>query len=159
MTMITMKKDFEWLKRKAEQEDGCFVSVGGFVDDVSKIEISPEAFEPTRAAFARFLQLARRAKSLTLEEFATKVGVELGELVSMETNEQCIPTPRTVYRIAQFLKLPEKKLMALSGLVQLKDPQFNEVAIRFAARSEPVQKLTREERRALEEFVIFLNEK
>ena len=154
-----MNRSKEWLLKKAEQEDGCFVSVGGLVDDITKIETSPQAFESTRAAFVRLLQLARRAKGLTREELAVKADVDTGELASIETDAHYLPTPRTVYKIAQYLKLPEKKLMALSGLVQLKDPQFSEAAIQFAASSEPVEKLTREERKALEEFVRFLNEK
>ncbi|MGD1102188.1 MAG: helix-turn-helix transcriptional regulator [Terriglobia bacterium] len=157
--MIIMNRSKEWLLKKADQEDGCFVSVGGFVDDITKIESSPQAFESTRAAFVRLLQLARRAKRLSVEEFAAKAGVELAELVKIESNEHIVPTPRTVYKIAQFLKLPEKKLMALSGLVQLKDSQFSEAAVRFAARSEPVQKLTAQEHKALEEFVMFLNDR
>lgn len=157
--MIMMNRSKEWLLKKAEQEDGCFVSVGGFVDDVTRLEARPETFEATRSAFVRLLQLARRAKGLTREELAAKAEVETAELASIETDARYIPTPRTVYKIAQYLKLPEKKLMALSGLVRLKDPQFSEVAIRFAARSEPVQKLSPEERKALEEFVMFLNEK
>jgi transcriptional regulator with XRE-family HTH domain len=157
--MIMMNRSKEWLLKRAELEDGCFVSVGGFIDDVAKIETSPQAFVSTKAAFIRLLQLARRAKELTREQLAEKADVDSAELTSIETNTDYIPTPRTVYKIAQYLKLPEKKLMALSGLVQLKDPRFNETAVLFAARSEPVEKLTPEERKALEEFVRFLNEK
>jgi transcriptional regulator with XRE-family HTH domain len=157
--MILMNKDKEWLRRKAEREDGCFVSVGGFLEDVTRVETRPEAFEATRSAFVRLLQLARRAKGLTWEQLAVKAHVDAKELESIESNPSYAPTPRTVYKIAQYLKLPERKLMALSGLVQLRDPRFSEVAIRFAAHSEPGQKLTGEERQALEDFVKFLNEK
>jgi transcriptional regulator with XRE-family HTH domain len=157
--MITMNRDKDWLLKKAEMEDGCFVSVGGFIDDVARVESSPQGFESTRDAFVRLLQLARRAKRLSVEEFAEKAGVNLAELVKIERNAETVPTPRTVYKIAQFLKLPGKKLMALSGLVQLKDSQFNDAAVRFAARSEPVQKLSAQEHKALEEFVKFLNDR
>jgi transcriptional regulator with XRE-family HTH domain len=157
--MIIMNSNREWLRKKAEQEDGCYVSVGGLLDDVTRVETRPEAFEVTRHAFIRLLQLARRAKGLTREELAQEADVETEDIANIETKPGYVPTPRTVYKIAQYLKVPEKKLMALSGLVQLKDPQFNRVAIRFAAHSERVEKLTGEERQALEEFVKFLNEK
>ena len=49
--------------------------------------------------------------------------------------------------------------MALAGLLKVKDAQFQQQAVRFAARSEPVEKLSKEEHRALEEYVKFLCER
>ena len=61
-------------------------------------------------------------------------------------------------RLAEFLKLPAKKLMVLAGLLQVKDFGLQQASVRFAARSEPVEDVSPEEHAAFEEYVKFLNE-
>lgn len=156
---MNMNKNRDWLIGKAEQEDGCFVSVGGLVDALEQAEQTPANVIPFKHAFARFLQLARRDRKLSLEQFAKKVDVDLAELLKLETEDQYTPAIRTVHQIAEFLKIPEKKLMALAGLLRVKDAQFQNAALKFAARSEPVEKLSQEEHSALEEYVKFLCER
>jgi DNA-binding XRE family transcriptional regulator len=155
---MKMSTDLEWLKKMADEEDRYFVSVGGWVQALEAVETPPKGFQATRSAFTRLVQLARRERNLTLEEFAAHADIDLEEIVSIEHDEEYTPTLRTVQKIAQFFDLPDKKLMVLAGLLVVKDPGFNDAAVRFAARSEPVQKLTQAEHRALEEFVSFLQE-
>ena len=69
--------------------------------------------------------------------------MDLVELFKIETEEHHKPAIRTVHQIAGFLQIPEKKLLALAGLLQVKDAQFQNAALKFAARSAPVEKLTR----------------
>ena len=153
---MNMNKNRDWLVRKAEQEDGGFVSVGGLVDALEQAQQTSNNLAPFKLAFSRFLQLARRERKLSLEQFANKVDIDLAELLNIETDEQYTPAFRTVHQIAEFLKIPEKKLMALAGLLRVKDAQFQNAALKFAARSEPVEKLSQEEHSALEEYVTFL---
>ena len=153
---MNMNENRDWLVRKAEQEDGGFVSVGGLVDALEQAQQTSNNLVPFKLAFSRFLQLARRERKLSLEQFANKVDVDLAELLNIETDEQYTPAIRTVLQIAEFLKIPEKKLMALAGLLRVKDAQFQNAALKFAARSEPVEKLSQEEHSALEEYVNFL---
>jgi transcriptional regulator with XRE-family HTH domain len=94
-----------------------------------------------------------------MEQFAKKVDVDLGELLKVETDEYHTPAIRTVHQIAEFLTIPESKLLALAGLLRAKDVQFQNAALKFAARSEPVEKLSREEHSALGEYVKFLCER
>ncbi len=150
--------DREWLKRQAALEDGAFVSVGGFVESLGVDELVGNVI-PLRSAFARLIQLARRERNLSCEQFAGKVDVDLAEVLGIETDEHYTPALRTVHQIANFLCLPERKLLALSGLLKVKDAQFQTAALQFAARSEPVEKLTEEEHSALEEYVKFLCER
>jgi len=89
---------------------------------------------------------------------ATGADVDLGELVKIESDESFKPTPRTIHQLAEFLKLPAKKLMVLAGLLQVKDFGLQQASVRFAARSEPVEDVSPEEHAALEEYVKFLNE-
>jgi len=154
-----MNTDKAWLLKKAEQEDACFVSVRGLVDALEQSEQRSGNVIPIRQAFMRFVQLARRDRRLSLEQFAEKVDVDLVELFRIETEEHYKPAIRTVHKIAEYLRIPEKKLLALAGLLQVKDAQFQTAALKFAARSAPVEKLTREEHSDLEEIVKFLCER
>jgi transcriptional regulator with XRE-family HTH domain len=152
-----MNTDREWLKRMAMLEDEEIVSVGGWVTDLARAGFPNRPSQPTRPAFRRLLKLARRERHLTMEAFARGAGIDLAELVSIEQDEESMPARDTISRIARFLDLPAEKLLALAGLAAIPDEQFSEVAARFAARSEPVQPLTREENEALAEFVGFLS--
>jgi transcriptional regulator with XRE-family HTH domain len=154
---MKMNTDKDWLRRKAEQEDGCFVSVGGLIESLAEREEAANVV-PMKPAFVRFVQLARRERRLSLEQFADRVDVDLAELVKIETEEHYKPALRTVHKIAEFLKVPEKKLLALAGLLQVKDPQFQKAAVKFAARSAPVEKLSQQEHSDLEEIVKLLCE-
>jgi len=154
---MKMNTDKNWLKNMAEREDGCFVSVGGLVESLEQKEQASNVI-PMKPAFVRFVELARRERSLSLEQFAEKVDVDLVELVKIETEASYKPAIRTVHRIAEFLKVPQKKLLALAGLLQMKDPEFQTAALRFAARSAPVEKLSMQEHSDLEEIVKLLCE-
>ena len=155
---MKMNTDEAWLLKKAAQEDGCLVSVGGLVDALQQAEPPSSNVIPMKHAFARFTQLARRDRSLSLETFAENVGVDLIELFKIETEEHYRPAIQTVHKIAEFLKVPEVKLMALAGLLQVEDAQFQTAALKFAARSVPVEKLTREEHSDLDGIVRILRE-
>lgn len=113
---------------------------------------------PLRHAFARLVQLKRRERVLSLEEFAQRADVDLGEVVGIETDDRYVPSGLSVHRIAVFLKLPERPLMALAGLLSVKDAQFQDASLRFAARSAPIDELSNEERDALDAYVKFLCE-
>jgi len=54
--------------------------------------------------------------------------------------------------------LPKDRLLQLSGNMIVRDRSLGQQAVKFAARSESVQKLSRQEHQALEEFVKYLNE-
>lgn len=153
---MKMNRDQAWVQKKALQEDGCFVSVGGLVNALEKPAQEVTNVTPIKVAFARFVQLARRERKLSLEQFAAKVDIDLVELMNVEKDERYIPALRTVHQIAHFLKVPEQKLMALAGLLKAKDAKFQTAALKFAARSESVEKLSEEEHAALEEYINFL---
>ncbi|MDP8989892.1 MAG: helix-turn-helix domain-containing protein [Acidobacteriota bacterium] len=152
---MKMNTDKNWILKKAAQEDGALISVGGLVEALEPTEQASNVV-PIKHAFTRFLQLARRERELSLDQFAQRVDVDLAELLKMETDEAYTPALRTVHKIAEFFKVPEQPLMALAGLLKVKDAQFQHAALKFAARSESVEKLSPEEHSALEEYVNFL---
>jgi transcriptional regulator with XRE-family HTH domain len=157
--MMRFNVDPEWLKKQAALEDNCFVSVGGLVLALEDLEQQAQRVNAPRAAFVNLLNLTRRKHKLTWEQFSQKLDVDLAELMGIESDENYKPTPRTVTKIAQFIHVPAEKLFILSGLVRARDIQFEEAALRFAARSQPVEELTSEEHEALKEYVKFLCER
>jgi hypothetical protein len=81
----------------------------------------------------------------------------LKELVCIEDDDTFVPSLRTVHLLAQFLKVSHVKMLTLAGLATAKDAQFSDAAVRFAAKSEPIRQLSREEQEAFDEFVRFLS--
>ncbi len=69
------------------------------------------------------------------------------------------PRPRVVHQLATVFGVPERSLMKLSGATITKDHDFEEEAMRFAAKSDDMSKLSREEQRALNDYVKYLVER
>ncbi|MGB2622320.1 MAG: helix-turn-helix transcriptional regulator [Candidatus Acidiferrum sp.] len=156
---MNFNSDLGWIKKQAALEDNCFVSVGGLVCAVEDLEHKSQRATASRTAFVNLLNLSRREHKLTWEQFSQKLDVDLAELIEIENDEHYQPTPRTVNKIAIFLRIPAEKLFILSGLARAHDKQFQEAALRFAARSQPVEALSSEEHEALKEYVKFLCER
>jgi hypothetical protein len=94
-----------------------------------------------------------------MDALADRAQIDLTELIEIERNLHYTPEPRTVYQLAKTLELPSERMLELSGNLVVRDSSLGEEAVRFAARSESVEKLSKDEQRALEEFVKFLSEK
>ncbi|HEY6242587.1 MAG TPA: helix-turn-helix transcriptional regulator [Pyrinomonadaceae bacterium] len=160
----------EWLTKRAEQEENAEVSAGVFnlqmlETDQAKHEHALAAqaaqaeTENSRLAFGRLINLWRRKKKLRMDELAEKADIDMGELVAIEHDIHYTPEPRTVYQLAKMVGLSVESMLQLSGNSVVRDSMLGHEAVRFAARSESVEKLSKDEQRALEEFVKFLNEK
>ena len=80
------------------------------------------------------------------------------ELLVIEDDVHYVPELRTVFKLAQTFEVSQQRLMQLAGLATANDVGLRQEAVRFAARSESVQKLTPEESSALEVFVAVLSE-
>ncbi len=78
------------------------------------------------------------------------------ELAALERNPAYRPSPLTLYRLATFFGIPDRKLAMVAGAVRDMPPDVRERAFAFAAQSESFSKLTAEEQRALDEFVAYL---
>jgi transcriptional regulator with XRE-family HTH domain len=152
----------EWLERMADLEGDDEIAAGKLAMDPSpNIEAGQqpvaEALDPTRVAFSSLVEYLRRKRGLSMEKLAEEAEIDLAEVVSIERDAHFRPEPRTVYQIASIFRLPNKALLQLSGNTVARDAAVHEQALRFAARSgESVQRLSREELRALEEFIAFL---
>jgi len=109
-----------------------------------------------RYAFHLFVQLLRRQRSLTVDELARRADIDRGEIVAMERNQGYRPSPLTLHKLGKFFGVPERRMLVLAGAVKDVPPEMQESASRFAAHSESFSKLTRDEQKALDEFMQFL---
>jgi|SRR5665213_1415895 len=154
--MRTTEEDI-WIKQKAEEEDGAFIAAGCI--GIAPIETVTTDTLAARLSLSRFIELARLSLKLSKEQFAAKARIPLDELICIEEDDVYTPTLRTVHYLAQFLKVSHPKLLTMAGLAQSKDSGFNDAAIKFAAKSEPIRQLTREEQDAFNEFVKVLSDR
>jgi DNA-binding XRE family transcriptional regulator len=154
---MRMPDEDAWIRQKAAEEDGALISAGCMMIPTEPLPAVTSDALAARLSLSRFVQLARLKLRLNKEQFASKTQIPLKELVCIEDDDQYTPTLRTVHMLAQFLKVSHVKLLTLAGLAQARDAQFNEAAVRFAAKSEPIRQLTREEQEAFDEFARFLS--
>ncbi|MFQ5463788.1 MAG: helix-turn-helix domain-containing protein [Phycisphaerae bacterium] len=123
-----------------------------------KLTVEMTAMDPdvaaSRRAFLLFLRMLRRREGLSIDELAQRAGIDRDELAAIEWNNGYRPTPLTLHKLGEFYSIPQRRLAALAGAIR--DDTVSEQASRFAAQSESFAKLTREERRVVDEFVKFL---
>ena len=152
----------EWFERKVALEGDLDIAAGTFALGHSNDEAAPagppqEDDSQTRIAFGSFVEAMRRRNGLTMEKLAEKARVDVAEIRNIERDAHHRAEPRTVYQLASTFGLPNKALLQLSGNAVARDVNMHEHAMRFAARSgESVQNLSKDEKRALEEFIAYL---
>ena len=149
-----------WCARMARLEADAEIGAGEIaIDPVFDGDAAPaKASEEASFAFSRFVRLARRSRGLTVESLAERADVEVAELLTIEESSQYKPDLRTVYQLANFFGVQRANLLQVAGLTAPKDGHLIDEAVRFAARSESVAALTKEERAALDAFVSVLSE-
>lgn len=149
-----------WLDRAARE--GADVIGAGLVarDPISDSRPVAGALAPreeARIAFGRFINLMRRQRGFSMERLAEEAELDASELLVIESDVHYIPEPRTVYRLAQTFSVSQQRLMQLAGLSAANDSGLSQEAVKFAARSESMQKLSREENAALDAFIAVLS--
>ncbi len=113
---------------------------------------------PTVLAFGALVRLERRDGKLTVAQLAKILDIEEEELRSIEHDPAYRARPRTILGIARHFRLPAKEVMKLAGAAASNDERFVEKAMRFAAKSDDMGALSREEQQLLQSFVEFLRE-
>ena len=148
----------EWFERSAEIEGDAEVGAGLPPTYRTTKEDNTEVLD-TRIALGQFVGLWRRNKGWDAEKLAKEAGIDTEEVLEIEHDPGCEPEPDAVYKLAGVFGVPSRKLMELAGLIQNRTPRLREEAIRFAARSESIAKLSEWERQAFEAFVSALTSK
>jgi transcriptional regulator with XRE-family HTH domain len=164
---MKIERNKEWWLAKARREVDVSISAGLLALDPTERPTAgagadrsgSTGFEEARIAFGRFVHLMRRERGLSMEKLADEATLDVGEIVSIEGDLDYKPEPRTVYQLARAFDVPQQSLMQLAGLAVANDMGFRQAAVRFAARSESSQKLTRDEKAALAAFVEVLSQR
>ena len=152
----------EWFERKAKLEGDLEIAAGILArdpspQDAAEQRVSADTANQTRIAFGSLVEYLRRKRGLSMEKLAEEASVAVAEIMSIERDAHFRPEPRTVFQLARTFELPNKALLQLSGNTTARDASMHEHALRFAARSGgSVQSLSKEEKRALEEFIAYL---
>lgn len=159
---MRLERTKDWWMTRARREGDAAIGAGLLAFDPAP-EVRPSSTpatpgEETRIAFGKFVNLMRRRRGLSMEQLANAADLDASELLEIEADLHYVPEPRTVYRLAQTFEVSQRRLMQLAGLTAANDVGLRQEAVRFAARSESVQKLTPEENSALEAFVAVLSE-
>ncbi len=109
-----------------------------------------------RFVFREVVKGLRKNKSLSIDKFAKKTGIDREDVIAMERNPGYKPSPLDIHNLSKFYKIPNQKLAILAGAIKEMPPKLQAETSRFAAQSESFSKLTDEERRTLDEFITFL---
>jgi HTH-type transcriptional regulator, competence development regulator len=148
----------EWWKNRVAKEADHVVNAGlarevpPFIDHQPSINASDKPSE-MRFAFGKFVELMRRSRGWTMERLAVEADLELEDVVMIEDEPTSIPEPRAVYQLATLFEVSLSSLLQMSGLSKEKDPALRHNTLRFAARSQSLERLTNAEQEALDEFV------
>lgn len=130
------------------------------LDQRVTVEMTARAPEPDdiRHAFHLFVCMLRRAWGLSVDALAKQADIDRTEIVAMEQHTGYKPSPLTLHRLSNFFKIPQQNLQILAGATRPSE-RFREEASQFAAKSESFAKLTKEEKKILDQFVSFLRAK
>ena len=118
------------IERAAEQPDIC-VSVGGLAYELGLLRGTSTS---TPRVFGKLIELTRRRLSWSAEQLAEAAGIDLAELVSIESDRDFIPQPQTVLQLAHKLRYRTERLMELTGLTTVRSGLLYEAAVQFAVR-------------------------
>jgi len=153
-----------------DADDSC-ISVGGLAANLGMLRdagrtgsvrrAAPAPAAPLRSqgieAVARLVQLTRRRLGVSPEQFAAQTDLELRELVALES-AQAAPEPRVLYQLSQVLEVSYEKLLTLVGHRQRRDEVLEREALLFEAHSGPMDRLSKSESQALQDFIRALSD-
>ena len=120
---------------------------------------NPERSDRLAHSFGVLIRQLRRRDSLSIEDLAKKARIDPEDLRQVEHDPHYRAKPRLIHQLASVFDIPERSLMVLSGAMVANDNALEEEAERFAAMSDDMSKLTRDERRLLNDFVKFLSDR
>ena len=159
---MKLERSKDWWMARARREGDSTVAAGLLAIDPVPEERSPgtqvAAVEETRIAFGKFVNQMRRRRGHSVEQLAKTADLDAAELLAIEGDFRYVPEPRTVFRLAQAFDVPQRRLMQLAGLAAANDAGLRREAVRFAARSGSIERLSPEENSVLEAFVAVLSD-
>ncbi len=154
----------EWCLAAARREGDVEVGAGRLafdpdpeVGDKATADLQTLPVEAMHLAFGKLINLMRRRERWTIEDLAKRAKVDAAELLLIEKESRHQAEPYTVHQLATVFELNPKTLQQLSGLVVVRNHAVVDEAVRFAAKSDSIEKLSPEQALAVEQFVAVLN--
>lgn len=159
---MKIERSKEWWLQKASQEGNVTIAAGAPLQqgdpELRVAEVIAFHADASRLAFGKFVNLMRRQRGWAVEDLASRADVDTGEVLAIEEDPHHVPEPRTIFKLSQCFEVPQQKLLQLAGLARARDADLRVEALKFAARSEGMQKLSLEESAALEAFISVLSD-
>ncbi len=115
----------------------------------------PDA-EKIHFTFQTFVTNLRRRMGLSRSDLAKKLEVDETDVVALEQSIDYRPSPRLLHNLSRFYNVPEKKMYALAGATKDIPSDLQREASKFAAKSDSFSKLSKEEKKLIDEFLTFL---
>ncbi|UCH94808.1 MAG: helix-turn-helix domain-containing protein [Candidatus Aminicenantes bacterium] len=124
---------------------------------IHAVEVNSKA-TPIRHAFQVLVRALRKKHGLNVEQLAQELEIEPAYVIELEQNSSHRPSPMILYKLSRYFKIPQAKLNFLAGASKEIPPDFQIQASQFAAQSESFSKLTKDEKKLLDDFVRFLRQ-
>jgi transcriptional regulator with XRE-family HTH domain len=157
----------DWLRNKIENTSEIEIEAGIPIASLENLniflpqdligEIDEEQTVRLKHAFGVLIRNLRLTKELTLESLAESATIDKDELRLIENDPHYETRPRTVFQLASFFEMKPQQMMKISGASQILDDELEEETLKFAAKSDGVSSLNKEEQQILNEYVKFLN--
>ena len=158
----------DWLRNKIETTSETEIDAGISVDWLENLDLflprelfavaDEEQTVRLKHAFGVLIRNLRLTKELTLESLAESATIDKDELRLIENDPHYETRPRTVFQLANFFGVKAQQMMKISGASQILDEVLEEETLKFAAKSDGVSSLNKDEQQILNEYVKFLNE-
>lgn len=117
--------------------------------DMQNKPSSPEL----RYAFQRLIYLCRLNKGWSIAAAAESLGISPAELYQLERTTDHRPLHSTLYALSVVYEVPQEKLAFLAGAFKHVPDELRLEATRFAESSDSSDKITADERKALNGFI------
>lgn len=139
-------------------EDGESISAGSLTSETFAKQVAnaalanspPESYLPV---LRRVISMARRDAEMSIQQLSERAEVDAVEVLAIEEDNAYSPEPRAVSKIAKALNLPSGKLLQLAGHMRMLDTKLSGAALRFAAQSGSMEKLSSRDKGLLYAFM------
>jgi len=112
-----------------------------------------------RVALGVLVRQLRLKEGLSIAELAERAHLSEEDLRRVEHDPHYTARPRLIYQLSYYFKVPLSTLSQMSGATHAVDRRLYNAAVKYAAHSDDVSTLTKEERETLDGFVGMLNER
>lgn len=159
----------EWMRKKISNSHGDDAEVdSGFdlgnqgCEELLTAESAPandRVVRQLRVALGVFVSQLRRQKGLSIADLAAQADIDEEELRNVERDPNFTASSYLIFQLSEFFGVPIVNLSQMAGQTHAVDRAFYNEAVRYAAHSEDLSTMTREEGAALDVFVSMLRDK